>query len=297
MKWDDGYQGEHWFLWSAAAEGYKVVDSKEYRLCDSRLEGKPEAAPPWLVARSSAEKYYRPLEESNLHSHFADLKDEQDIVAFADKYGLLGVDVALAPVGGGERIFGEPLRRWYDEIEALARSLQIWDWVQSEDAGKLGLLFKWSVEGDRLTLRYKGVTDAARAGERASSVTLASRHINPQLLELVRQGELFRPAKYYVCREINARLKQSVYPQLLPFSKDIRDVHLFPKNLLTAMWVMLSQELLGQTRKQRCPICQTRFEVTGARSKYCSQKCRQKAWESNHPDYMKEKGKRKGGKQ
>ena len=312
FQWKDGYQGEYWFAWGVSAEGYRLVDDKEYRVYDSSSKGTPYTASPWLVAKSNTEVPYNPLDKPDLHRKFAALRNDKELLAFADKYGLLGREVPLVPVSGGGLIYGESLARWHTELGTMGSVLQIWDWAvwnlashdENPNAGKLGQIFSWQ-GNDKILLRMitklfweKGQprvlplakSSGPKPGYRDEVLSVHE----PRLTKLVKRGEVTKLARYYVCREVNRRLRGHVSPQLLPFSEDIKDVSLFPDSLLTALWGLFMREITGNVKMLRCPICERHFEVTGSRSIYCSSACRQKAWEQNNPDKVRAKRERKG---
>ncbi len=297
FQWKDGYQGEHWFMWWRAPEGHELVGNDRYVVWDPKGEVDPtDAQPPWLVRKDRtiyAPKLlqYEALKKADLHGKFAELRNDEELLAFADRYGLLGREVSLVPVRGGNRIHGESLNRWHTELAAMGGVLQIWDWAQMSRDEKLEDIFSWLKNGKivmRMRTRVFRVKFEPRVfpGRRPEAgyhtEVLSDGHgIAPALVQLVKPGEVTKLVRYYVCREVNKRLKGHVSPQLLPFEADIKDVHLFPENLLAALWVMFMREVTGQTKIERCPVCETRFEARGSRDKYCCHAHRQKAWEEN----------------
>ena len=49
---------------------------------------------------------------------------------------------------------------------------------------------------------------------------------------------------------------------------------LIPRDLRSAIWLLIEQEIGGETRWRRCKFCQTWFIPKTARAEYCQDKCR-----------------------
>jgi hypothetical protein len=128
--------------WSVSTAGYKWVKGKTTK--GSMLRG--ALVPPvedWMLieVKPQSERFrYPPLGDADvlglrpaptnrafkLYEVFANTKETQnDILTFADQYGLLGEDVLMS--GSGESVVGEPLWLWMSEIQAMKRAIELWD--------------------------------------------------------------------------------------------------------------------------------------------------------------------------
>jgi hypothetical protein len=326
IKFLDMTSGSFAFLWVKAEEGYQLEDENKYKLVselipsDSIYERDPakplHTGPPWLVPKGEMSQRYAPLAISVLHRKFARLFDKDSIREFADRYGLLGNPVPLGPKGGGTWVLGESLEHWYKESHELGILLVIWDMVKKQDAGKLGQIIVWP-SGNRVILRIKTVFDKKHKewqildwgdGKPASPQSIEADHLlamrgktnieistyllamrgktnsNPELLDRWKTYDVIEPARYFVCREVNQRLKGHISPQVLPFLGS--KIYLFPDSLLSAMWLMLFNEITGALNLRRCDNCGEWKQVLKERKTFfCSARCRQ----AKHRIRLKEK--------
>jgi hypothetical protein len=287
--------GSYASIWQVAKDGYKLLDASTHKCYELSVEGIKEVQgvdgySPWLVPQGNMLRQYPPLSKPTLHREFAHLHSEESIVRFANRYGLLGQYVVqLAPIGGGTVDFGESLNRWRQESGDIGALLCIWDLVKLEAAGKLVQLIKW-VSNHTVYIEMQRKYDEPKKEWQVYSVSLkdglkpgilsaiiANDHFHPELLERWQRGDVVEPAKYYVCREINERLKGHVTPQVLPFVED--KIYLFPDSLLSSLWVMFLLEITGNVKVRRCDICGKWKEQNLIRHNfYCSSACRQEAY-------------------
>jgi len=300
VPFSDMVEGSYLFRWAVVEEGYEFDSSLKITPGFYELPGRIDQQPPWLIPRSNSGWMYSPLSIHTLHRDFAKLGNDQNaILQFANKYGLLGTQrVPLAPASGGKLVFGESLERWQEEIGNLARTLAIWDAVNSQSEEKLEGFISWSkdcvdlsvwwdLQNGRYRLlpgnRYstpKDFEDSLPTGTLWGKLSeiLAKRkpEIAPNLLDEWSHGDVFAPALYYVCKEINARLRLHTYPQVLPLRRS--EIYIVPANLLTGMWLLFMWEISGKTKLLLCPGCGLWAEQRHKRQKYCSRACRQREY-------------------
>ena len=99
------------------------------------------------------------------------------------------------------------------------------------------------------------------------------------LLERWRHGDPVEPARYFVHREVNRRLKGHVSPAVLPFRKG--EIFFFPDCLLSAVYTQFMLELSGRNRPAvLCARlgCGRYFEPAHGRQRYCDKPCQQLAY-------------------
>jgi len=293
-------EGSYLFRWAVAEKGYKFDSSLQITPGFSEKQDWIDQQPPWLIPRRNSGWIYSPLLNHTLHRDFAKLVNGQDaILQFANEYGLLGTPrVPLAPAAGGKIVFGESLGKWQDEIGKLGRTLAIWDAVNSQYEEKLKGIVSWSdnrvdmngwwdlqngryrfLPGNRYSTP-KDFTDSLPNGTiwGRISETLASRRpeIAPNLLDEWKHGDIFAPAFYYVCKDINERLRLHAHPQVLPLRRS--EIYIVPDSLLTSMWLLFMWEISGKNKLLLCPCCGLWAEQSHKRQKYCSSACRQKEY-------------------
>ena len=83
----------------------------------------------WLVAQDEASEGRAPLRDKQLHRKFAQLRSEESILAFANRWGFLGFGLVS---GSEEKVRAEPLSYWQSEVEKMADLIALWG--ISEDA-------------------------------------------------------------------------------------------------------------------------------------------------------------------
>lgn len=308
MRFCDTLSGSYSFYWGKPEAEHELLTGERYELVDKSVNKRitVDDTPPWLQVSGVTGRPYFPLKDSTLHRKFARLFDEESLLKFADRYGELGEHgVMLIPREGGPVVVGESLLRWRYESESIGVTLAFWDLVRQREAGKLGQLLIW--DEDYLILRflyeyderrkqwrilpYKDNTGAGLGPPNSRGTIfhpyrkdyrgvreeiLASPFVRPVLLDRWTQGQVLEPAKYYVCTQVNSRLSSHVSPQVFPFLEG--KVYLRPDSLCTAVWLLLSNEIMGNLRVRQCDMCGEWKEVHRTRSAfYCSTTCRVKA--------------------
>jgi len=309
LEGQDVFQGSYAFVWHVATCGYELVYDNTHSIFDLQalMEGSKsprhidtiDSTPPWLIRKNSLSqpaesRLYAPLVTRTLHREFADLTDDEHLLSFANDYGFLGVGVDVNPVNGGSIEDAESLARWHRELVHMGGVIQIWDWCKEKEEDKqervmLGQVFRWR-DSDRIALEMetevfarKGRPRVLPLKRRLGGETLASRgnnglSVEPHLLHRWKPGEVIGPARYYVCREVNKRLRGHVSLQLHPFAEKGHRVGLWPSTLLATMWLMFMWEMTGETRMLLCPSCGKWSKATDCRSRFCSPACRQRAY-------------------
>jgi len=282
------------FVWDVPDLGYSWRE--DLAACPGIYD---EGEPPFLVVNAGTGWRHRPMEEwPLLYTAFAALDGlPESILAFASKYGWLGVGVDIAPPAGGQLDLGEPLARWDTEIGKLRTAARVWDWLQAGDAGKLGQHIVWP-NADQVRLIHGFIGDRRiRAGDvktydrhRSQVLTMAEaakatpgkmgrldyeriagRGMNSHEEEFRKWhlGEVVRPAQLWLVQTVNKVLAEHVSPAIL-LSRDSGkeyEVRPFvrPHNLLGAMWLQLSQDVSGRRRLRRCEECGGWMDVTECR--------------------------------
>jgi hypothetical protein len=244
-------------------------------------------ADPWLVRVVVAPRLpYQPLgEETGLFKNFADLPTKgsiqqfQDaILEFADTYGMLtsGERVLLPGERLGLWLPGERLGLWRAAIKEMNVALWLRDMLKNEDGARLEAVIRWRGS----VAYYQGKPIAATTDADGQKYT-------PHLPTGVRCGDVMKPAWFVLQSMVNRKLDGNLSACLLWDQKERNQAHpnLYqrPKNLISAMWLQLANDIDGDRKYNRCEGCRRWFEVGSpprtprADARHCGGTCRQRA--------------------
>ncbi|MBN2463539.1 MAG: hypothetical protein JXB43_08085 [Dehalococcoidia bacterium] len=206
--------------------------------------------------------------QSSLHRQFAGLvkKDDEDILEFANKYGLLKRqlvhDLVFRNQDTGRQLqLGESLLWWREEIADLAECLDLWDMVLVGDE-ELKNVVLWHRDGITIGLGNSYVQLVGRA--------------NMNLLGRWHKGDTKGPALYYLSLEADKRLANTLTPKML--DSQSRDIYFLPDTLLAVIWLMFLRETSGIARSIQCPGCGEFFDARDPRARFCSTRCRMRGY-------------------
>jgi len=272
-------QGAFAFLYQSPAK------MEEYRwdmeLCSASssvgLDESENLGPPWLISKpvgiEESVRQYAPFKEKGLLRRFVRLSPTPErIRQFAHRYGYLGHPVQLYyPDHVGEFLWpGESLQFWQKEIEEISALVKLWDLIRNEQAGALTKYIHWRTRPRGVWLEWP----SGRKDLIASEVVSEGR----ELLQHWKDGDLFKPARYFLCDQINERLRGHVSPSILPFRDG--EIYMFPDCLRSALYVLFMLEVSWRTYAAiPCAGCGEYF-VPEHRSdqKHCSKACRNRKY-------------------
>ena len=297
---------EDGFSWR---DGLVVLDSKGVG---------ENIAGPWLIRRGGLYvRQYSPMAVPDLHRRFVRTEPtDKSILAFANKYGFLGHSLALRdPELKSQTVridgipVGESLGYWRREIVRMARLVALWELVKGGRQRDLSHLVQWAPPGEPQQVRlYLVVVDGKIRPDLAQFMRqrppefqnyvhqdedLAGRMLHGEvtvlayeenasdveLLERWKHGDPIEPARYFVHREVNKRLRGHVSPAVLPYRKG--EIYFFPDCLRGALYTLFMLELSGRQRPAMLcarPGCGLYFEPTHGRQRYCEKPCQQLAY-------------------
>ena len=267
----------------------------------------------WLVRHDSLYvRQYPPLAIQSLHRQFASIEPTpESILAFANEFGFLGHTQWLVDTSSNNQSMpvGEPLRFWQNEIDRLARLIDLWELVKQERRQDLSHLVRWTPLGEpqQVTLHLVSVggklqprlavclqknplefSDFFRQdGEYAEQMRYSEMTVlayqekasDLELLERWKHGDPLEPARFYVHREVNNHQKGHVSPAVLPFRKG--ELFFFPDCLLSSLYTLFMLELSGRSRQPMLcerPGCGRYFQPEHGRQQYCEKRCQQLAY-------------------
>jgi hypothetical protein len=242
-----------------------------------------------------------------LHRLFASLQPtERDVLSFARKWGQLGRRQGLVLGYGG---YAESLPYWQREIETMQRLILLWELVRTGNSEELASYVRWQTNPRQvridLALQYRRLHDegARRRAERVKLTCPADRPSVEQSLsddlpqgvsELLAcgheehlyrsdllgewNGDLIRPARYYIHQEVNKHLEGRVNPVVTtPDERGSVELWFVPDTLLASLYVLFALELSDQLLPvQICKAkdCQKVFVPASAKQRYCTNTCR-----------------------
>lgn len=299
--------GPYAFVWAVPVGGYvwrKDVAPQDLPLNDTPLARLEHAKRgPWLTSKVAPEigaaeklRQYGPLGVAALHGVFANLEPTEDgVLTFANQHGWLGRPEELLPwpEGRGFVLAGESLQFWQAEINAMHDLLCLWTIVNEarlyphSPHDELKTLVHWNRAPRYVQVSWDAGKGAhARLGFRGTQASRIPRSPgeSPELLDRWKVGDVVEPAAYYVHEQVNARLKGTVSPAVLPFRDD--NLVLFPHNLLSALYVHFALSLSGKKLPAlQCAAdgCGRYFYPSKVGQKYCRPAHRVQQWRRENP--------------
>jgi hypothetical protein len=262
------------FFWEAYAGKCGVKTAVPKRLSLYRGSPHPEEVdtkPPYLVFRINKKRFYAPLRRNPvLHRTFCTLSDNTSIIKFISTYGLLGFARSPVKHAKGIRSDGmvliESLQRWRREIAEMKSLVHLWELVLNKRVSLLSALLEWEKDGLYIIANRKK--------------ELVLRGDLPLAKKWKRQeGQYYEPVTYYINEYISRKVGAGVYPKILPGYK--KRVYFFPRDLLSAMWLMFLWEVIGEVRPRQCPGCHSWFNPRRTTRKTCGDRCRKKISRTN----------------
>lgn len=138
------------FRWWVPSDGFEWVEADRAPLPQGE-RARVRDAGPWLVARGDAGEWYRPLHDPDrgplLFRNLADVTDRSTALAFANRYGALGVPEGILGETGDTKktrarpiLQGESLSRWIREAAQLRAAVRVTEAARLKDYRSL---HKW----------------------------------------------------------------------------------------------------------------------------------------------------------
>lgn len=261
------------FRWWVPSKGFEWVEGTRAPLPGAR--GASDAGP-WLLARSELGEEYRPLDDRTrgplLFRDLADVTDRHTALAFANKYGALGVAEGFLRGAGattGRILNGESLSRWVREAAHLRAAVQVADAARSKNNARLS---QWIGLG-KGSAAFSHPEIAGGSVQHAREKDAAFKILGPKLPGL---GLLFAQ------RLVNAVLEKDAAPRVLADAPGKLVLGITPRHLLAAAWMQLARDLTGEntTQFRRCLGCSKWLAigegVGRADRMFCGDTCRKR---------------------
>lgn len=227
-------------------------------------------------------KGYRPLDEfPALFCEFAELELSEDaILAFAKKYGWLGVEVTFVNNG---LIPAEPLEFWQREIVTMRHAWKVWEALRTEDDKTLVTIATAKPDGSKKQIDEQSVMSSY--GElRSFRDWIKEQHGEVTGEGLLKLGVL-GAARDYLAEITNTKIQKHVSSSFAVKRDDLTSKRPFQfqsetRSLLGAIWYQFASYLTIEDREfRRCEICGKWMRVSVVEGKtkirrYCSDSCR-----------------------
>lgn len=288
------------FEWFVHNEGYNWLETDATPDTAAPLEvpngSKAGKKQPWITVAGeptsinlmARRKYYPLRDYSCLFRIFAEISLEpKGIIAFADQYGLLGVELDTLP-GRVKPFFGtaEPVAAWEGEVMAIRSALALWDMVTLHEYQALEEYLLPFVEVVRGDLGGSGPAGGKAIGldGRSDLGELRWFRTHPEILELFESGEHKLIALGRVQAIVNEHLGSRVSPRILwdDYRKGDWGLYFVPDNLAGAIWIQFAQAITENRDYRRCRQCDSWFEIDHYKARtnryFCSNACRSKAY-------------------
>lgn len=301
------------FTWNIVETGFGWVQARVME-DNTGLAEKPE----WVLASGSAIGHtimtirpYAPLTEfPGLYRTFAEVPfaDRNAILAFANKYGDLGIGRYVVPAdppppaGPMPLMGGEKHKDWAQAIERMRQAVMIWDWFMGRDTANLARYIRWSdaeyEEDGRTPKKAAGWYYDSQPHLPRSQVAAPYRtyEVIQPVLDLFKPRDVLTPASFLVQRWINDQLTEHAAPHLVyhvDYGK--RVIQIAPDSLLTAMWLQFARAIEGNKEFRACKECGRWIEVSHRqadgrtkRREFCSDACKSKDYRKRRDIAAKE---------
>jgi hypothetical protein len=294
--------------------GYEIIEAKGQPLGTTVTAPKLVACR-FLVprVRGSPTHSYKPFspDYGGLPFNFAELRTEEDLVEFANRYGMLGpCHTHWVDWPGFERSsgYGEPLRAWTDEILAMDCAVQLWKAARNNDLDSVLAFAFASLKhrvSERLVYPERPIEIARRSlsfhdgypSELLQSLQGVEGYDEPsvqeggpsleyrQFQESVRCLNLspaFVQGMSTLRKLVNHKLESGLQRRLYwaPNGKGL-ELHDSPLGLLGAMWTLLAHAIVNNRSHARCLDCGSWLEVSKFHRQglyYCNSACKMKAY-------------------
>ena len=248
---------------------------------------------PRAAAKGRTDAVAERLEPSAYLQFISTPATQDGVLAFANKYGLLGFPdgagaVAIRQRPGLPVILGaERLQAWQRQLTEMGRAVELWRMIHDARDGRpqdLARHIQWRpVKGGVRTPRYVSGPVPGYAGPAGAHIGLPQT-LQPgsPLLASFQQDELVAPALYYLYELVTAhgQLSAKIDSVFTAGSQQEAALFYFPESHLAALWHQFAEAIFARRQCRRCWICRTWMSIsaagTGNRSlrRTCSDKCR-----------------------
>ncbi len=240
---------------------------------------------PALVPIGNTERQYVPRPDLFFEFAAVDPDNDEAVLAFANRYGLLGASPAWLfrkPQSRGVATTdtgGELRSHWQEHLRGMRAAASLWEALRKQDSKRLSQCIHWRGK-DRV--EYVWPPSADWSTPWSTHAVVASKQINQHLLERCRPGDPEMAARLYLQEVVNKNLNKLVAPRLLWTAPERSKMGLFivPNALIGCLWLQLANAIADYRKFVMCESCGKPMlvapEGTGARTnkRTCSDACR-----------------------
>jgi hypothetical protein len=249
---------DYWrFPWLRFKGGYSVTWRPPIFQA-ALLRKQPDLKFPFIQTpdKPGPEVYY-PLEEApGISRQFLAVRNVDDALAFANDYGLMGLDAV--PRYSGHRAEldqnGENLNDWFLEATELGQAYEVWDLIAG-DVGGLREIVVGTAQGMPVIW--------PKTGRRGRSFR-TPHWVQPA--PGLKPEEVLALAKGFIAERYNRKMMQMASPMLLLDAKGAFHSYNRPSSLLGALWLEFGEIASGSRKQVLCESCGQWMDVTDNRS-------------------------------
>jgi hypothetical protein len=280
------------FKWPVSAKGYKWVRGR-------RVDEPRGPVLPALIEAVSADRLSSliPYPHPALFLELAITEPNEDgVLEFANRYGLLGLDETFLPTTPRGRTApqitrGEFLDSWRGHMFAMRWLTWVWEMIRGEDRAALARHIKWDgLSRGEMTVYFNCHPDphgdAPSLGFLPPKRMIATLDSDPQLLRRLTQSDVLQSANHYLLLELDDQLRTWAKDVEIGMFTDSRRPHPFVgyrcSTLAAAVWMQFSAAVGDDRSFGRCKECGKWFEfapgIARSHRQYCSNRCRTRAF-------------------
>ena len=219
---------------------------------------------------------------------FAGLDSTDAIIAFADKYGELGLPEAITETLSAPALYGEPLSLWRKEIYAMRAVRDLLRPIHGRDESELRRFIRIANSkrsGAKPRIHFSREFGSSLPGQdsRASTLGYGSLAFTIDVPDSVLVRDELSAAKFVASHLVNERIFPNT-GMALAFDGHRLEPRLTAANLLGALWLQVSDALAKGVFMQACLECGQPMifdpSAPGRKPKRCGNNCRVKAHRS-----------------
>ncbi|MBP2659697.1 MAG: hypothetical protein H6Q69_2729 [Firmicutes bacterium] len=250
-------------------DGYEIVNAEKSDLANYIAQNKEAYASMGgesIVCKGDSHSSHKNLIEKHtkLFTEFANLGNrKENIICFADKYGLLLPPESFTVPSGckvknEEYTSGERLAFWRQQIRLMFTALQAWQWFDNNDINMLRNVI--TQEG---YLKYRFDFSDYSQEFRIHEWQIQEQDDNNLLYNHLLSDDVLLQTKFFVQQIINKQLEAfPIKPALVFDNKNNLNQYFCPSSLISLMWFQFFRYVTGQQKIKQCPICKDWYDVS-----------------------------------
>lgn len=214
---------------------------------------------------------YSPLEFENLYLKFQGLQDTNDILNFADKWGLLGCNVTSNFVesrSGGKVVEAEQITDWWNEIDDMKRVCQLMVMLKAKEVKDLSGFVRrsegkiWWTQKNRFSISF-------REDEESKTTWDLIKYDDPASNEALAWLVVQHIANKRLINRLSSLISRSKNGEYV--------LRVVPVGLIGCLWYQFGIALTNSHGLRVCPKCDSFFVPKHKDTEFCNTpKCKSK---------------------